>query len=189
MKKRTLAIALAITVLILSAVGGTLAWLTAVTAPVENVFTFGDVEITLNDNYTKPQYIVPGDEVNKEVSVTNDGTVSAWVFVKVVIPDEFKIEDSDGKELVTLDYNDTDWELVNSADNVWGYKSELATSSFTNNLFTKLTFDGNITSDQISAMQDAVITVQAAAIQFENVSGTVNDAWAKLGSFPEYIEP
>ena len=51
MKKKTLALVLALTLLVAGVVGGTLAWLTDQTAEVKNTFTVGDINIG-NEEYS-----------------------------------------------------------------------------------------------------------------------------------------
>ena len=77
---------LAVTLLIGCAIGGTVAWLTANTAPVVNTFTYGDIDIELNE--TKPANreakIIPGVDIEKNPKVTVKANSEAcWLFVKV----------------------------------------------------------------------------------------------------------
>ena len=53
MKKKTLALVLALTLLVAGVVGGTLAWLTDQTAEVKNTFTVGDINIGLTETTTR----------------------------------------------------------------------------------------------------------------------------------------
>ena len=55
MKKKTLALVLALTLLVAGVVGGTLAWLTDQTAEVKNTFTVGDINIGLTETTTRLQ--------------------------------------------------------------------------------------------------------------------------------------
>ena len=77
---------LAVTLLIGCAIGGTVAWLTANTAPVVNTFTYGDINIELTE--TKPENkqakIIPGVDIEKNPKVTVKANSEAcWLFVKV----------------------------------------------------------------------------------------------------------
>lgn len=96
MKKKTIAILMAVAVLVGAAAGGTLAWLTAQTDSVENTFTVGNINITLtetdvvegdtNRNNNKNDYhFVPGDVLAKDpkVTVTADSE-ACYLFIKVV---------------------------------------------------------------------------------------------------------
>ena len=50
MKKKSLALVLALAMIVVCVVGGTLAWLTDKTAPVTNTFTYGDIGIELTED-------------------------------------------------------------------------------------------------------------------------------------------
>lgn len=65
------------------AIGGTVAWLTSTTAPVQNTFTTSNIDITLAETATDFQ-MIPGYEVAKDPVVTVEGGSEAcWLFVKI----------------------------------------------------------------------------------------------------------
>ena len=83
MKKKTLALVLALTLLVAGVVGGTLAWLTDQTAEVKNTFTVGDINIGLTETTTDYK-MVPGNTIAKDPTVTVKANSEAcWLFVKV----------------------------------------------------------------------------------------------------------
>ena len=69
MKKKILALVLALTLLVAGVVGGTLAWLTDRTAEVKNTFTVGDINIGLTET-TADYKMVPGNTIAKDPTVT-----------------------------------------------------------------------------------------------------------------------
>lgn len=86
MKKKTVAVLMAAMLIFGGAMGATVAWLTASTEQVVNTFTYGNVEIELNE--TKPSgqtaKMVPGDVIEKDPEVTvKAGSEPCYVFVKV----------------------------------------------------------------------------------------------------------
>ena len=95
MKKRTLTILIAVALVVVVAIGGTLAWLTDKTDPVTNTFTVGDIDIDLsetwntdnngdniNDSWTAQ--LVPGMNLTKDPVVTvKEGSEKCYLFVKV----------------------------------------------------------------------------------------------------------
>lgn len=124
MKKKILALALVVAMLAISVVSGTLAYFTDQDADLENVFTFGEVDIKLiesqytigvdnanddtvrNDNETfqnefsdKNNLLVPTDYVAKNPYIENVGTVDAYVFFRVIVSNEIL-------DLITIDWND-----------------------------------------------------------------------------------
>ena len=99
MKKKTVALILACALLCGVAMGGTLAWLTAETPSVQNVFTVGDINLDLKEHVYVPATnslsteitvknenygYVPGDALPKDPFVTVKATSEdCWLFVKV----------------------------------------------------------------------------------------------------------
>lgn len=83
MKKKSIAVVLALVLLVCCAVGGVLAWLTATSGPVVNTFTVGNVNIDLTE--TKDDFkMVPGNTIDKDPKVTVvGGSEACWLFVKV----------------------------------------------------------------------------------------------------------
>lgn len=88
MKKRTLALLCAVTMIVGIAVGGTLAWLVSNGGSVTNTFTIGDVTASLTEtgavNGEKAYEMVPGQNEAKDPNVTiSTGSVDCYLFVKV----------------------------------------------------------------------------------------------------------
>jgi len=84
MKKRTIALMLALVLVIGCAIGGTIAWLTDVTDPVENTFTTSDVDITLAETTGEEYKMVPGSTITKDPKVTVlADSEDCYLFVKV----------------------------------------------------------------------------------------------------------
>ena len=89
MKKRTIALLMAVVMLFGATVGGTIAWLTAKTDPVVNTFTPSDIAITLTEtaNQTDGTWkaqVIPGKEYAKNPVVAVNGTltnVDVYLFV------------------------------------------------------------------------------------------------------------
>lgn len=82
MKKKFL-IPIMVLILVIGAIGGTLAWLTAHTDEVVNAFTVGNVNVALNET-TSDYKMVPGNSIKKDPTVTvTVGSEDSWVFVQV----------------------------------------------------------------------------------------------------------
>lgn len=83
MKKKSLALVLALAMIVVCVVGGTLAWLTDKTDPVKNTFTYGDIDITLAETKTDFK-MIPGYTIAKDPKVTvQAGSEDCYLFVKV----------------------------------------------------------------------------------------------------------
>ena len=84
MKKKSLALLVALVLAIGCVIGGTLAWLTAKTDPVVNTFTYGDINITLSETTGNDYKIIPGVNIGKDPKVTvKKDSEACWLFVKV----------------------------------------------------------------------------------------------------------
>lgn len=100
MKKKILALSLALGVFALILSAGTLAYFTDTTPAVKNTFTVGSVDITLDEAEVDPatnkfkenatriaantyENVVPGATLDKDPTVTNVGKSDAWVRIKM----------------------------------------------------------------------------------------------------------
>lgn len=90
MKKKTVALLLALTLVLGVVAGGTIAWLTAETTPVKNTFTTSDIDITLtetvqpNNEGNREFKMTPGYTIDKDPKVTVlKGSEACYLFVKV----------------------------------------------------------------------------------------------------------
>lgn len=84
MKKKTIALVMAMVMLFGIAVGGTIAWLTDKTAEVKNTFTVGNIDIDLDESDDLDLKMVPGKDITKDPEVTVKANSEAcWLFVKI----------------------------------------------------------------------------------------------------------
>lgn len=79
--------ALLVLLLVAIAIGGTLAYLTDRDSDV-NVFTLGNVDIDLIEEFQQGATLKPAIDVEKEASITNIGKSDAWVWMTIAIPAE-----------------------------------------------------------------------------------------------------
>lgn len=94
MKKRTLALLCAVTMVIGIAVGGSLAWLVSKPDSVTNTFTTSDVDITLTEPEGKKNdykfQMVPGKTITKDPKVTvTAGSLDSYIFVEITKSDNY----------------------------------------------------------------------------------------------------
>lgn len=82
-RNRILLTALAALLLVVVAVGGTMAYLKASTVTVTNTFTSSKVGVTLTETTGSTYQVIPGVNITKDPKVTVDADVEAYVFVKV----------------------------------------------------------------------------------------------------------
>ena len=179
MKKKTIALVLALVLIVGAAIGGTVAYLTDKTASVKNTFTIGKVDIDLTEtgavNNAKSYKMIPGNTLEKEPTVVvRAGSEDSWVFVKVVANN---VSDY-------LEYSiDSGWTALPNVDGVY-YRSY--TSSETATDYAVLTNNqvkvkDTVTNELMSqaANNYPTLTFTAYAIQKANFD-TVNAAWTEV---------
>lgn len=129
MKKKTIAVVLALVLVICCAVGGVLAWLTDTTDSIKNTFTVGKVDITLDEKKTdvygvpveptervtdgNAYKLIPGHTYTKDPTVTVvGGSEKCYLFVKV---------DAVNAELITytVDIGAEKWQQLSGVDGVY----------------------------------------------------------------------
>ena len=89
MKKKSLALLLAIAIVVVGAVAGTVAWLTDQTPSVTNTFTTSDINIELKETKNNFQ-MIPGWNIEKDPKVTvKTGSEACYLFVKLEKSDNF----------------------------------------------------------------------------------------------------
>lgn len=122
MKKKTVALLLALVMVFGAAVGGTIAWLTATTAEVKNTFTVGNIDIDLDESDDLDLKMVPGKDITKDPEVTVKANSEAcWLFVKIDKSSNLKdfisytvdsgwtqLKDKDGNDVAGVYYRSVD---------------------------------------------------------------------------------
>ena len=190
MKKRTVALLMALMVVFGAAVGGTIAWLTS-EKTVTNTFTAGDVEITLDetkvdengdpipneDRVEENKYhLVPGSDYTKDPVIhVEAGSEECYLFVEVINNLDGNVL-FDGKTLAEA-MTAADWTLLEGEDNVWYQvvNAEEATADVDVKTFTTISVPD--TATDLNLNEGKTIVVNAYAVQKENVD-TVTEAWA-----------
>lgn len=109
--KRAVLAASVIVLAIGCSIGGTLAWLVDTDGPVENTFTYGDVNIDLDETTGDEYKIVPGVDIDKDPNVTVlAGSEDCWLFVK--------IEEDAWNDALTYELGEG-WTLLPGVDKVY----------------------------------------------------------------------
>lgn len=175
-------------VLVMAAVGGTVAWLTDSTDAVTNTFTVGDIDITLTETTGSSYHIVPGQDINKDPKVTvTAGSEKCYVFVKI---DEANwptptLENNTRKVNYTVD---SAWKAVSGVSGVW-YQTVDASSATTDQVLpvlagNKVYVSGELTKTEVGNITtDPTLTFTAYACQYLGENGTAftpEQAWQKV---------
>lgn len=175
MKKKTLALVLALTLLVAGVVGGTLAWLTDQTAEVKNTFTVGDINIGLTETTTDYK-MVPGNTIAKDPTVTvKVNSEACWLFVKVT-------ESTDLKDFITYAIAEG-WTALPGVDGVYYREvpASAADQTFSVLAGDAVTVKSDVTRTMLeTAKTDApTLTFKAYAIQKDHFA-TADAAWAEV---------
>lgn len=175
MKKKTLALVLALTLLVAGVIGGTLAWLTDQTAEVKNTFTVGDINIGLTET-TADYKMVPGNTIAKDPTVTVKANSEAcWLFVKVT-------ESTDLKDFIAYAIAEG-WTALPGVDGVYYREvpASAADQTFSVLAGDAVTVKSDVTRTMLeTAKTDApTLTFKAYAIQRDHFA-TADAAWAEV---------
>ena len=172
--KKTLITILATVLVCCCVVGGTLAWLTATTGPIENTFTVGDINIELKEGANLDLKIIPGKAITKDPKVTvAGGSEACWLFVKI----------TETNWSTKLTYTAAGWTALEGQTGV--YYREVAYSANAQDFpvltENKVFVDSSLTKTEMEAMATTQpkLTFTAYAVQSEKVADAAA-AWEIL---------
>jgi len=200
-RKRALIIVLAVALILVSAVGVTMAYLTSETDPVKNTFTYGDINIALaetendldadGDALTNTYKMFPGKDIEKDPKVTvNAGSEDCWLFVKLEKSenfDEFMTFEVEGK-WTALENNEGVYYMEVSFDE---YDQEFGVLKG-----DKVSVKPEVTKQQLNALDEnstyPTLTVTAFAVQRDAEIGAIDtavEAWAIATAEDDTVTP
>ena len=183
MKKKSIALLMAMVMIVGMAIGGTTAYLSAKTEKVENTFTIGKVEISLDESKVdgdgkiipgaervlKNEYkLIPGNVYDKDPVVTvKAGSEPCYLYVKV----------EDNTPNVDFVLNLDGWTALEGAENVYYREVNALEAEKSFNLIkdNKITVSENLDAEGMKTAKDK-IDFTAYAIQKAN-TGTAERAW------------
>lgn len=181
MKK--LLIALVCILLVVGVVGGTLAWLTAETAPVVNTFSPSTISIELDETTGEDYKMIPGCTIEKDPVVTVEGGSEAcWLFVEID-------ETTNFDDFMTYDVAEG-WELVEGETNVYCRKVAASDEDQEFQVIEAdtVTVKTTVTEEMMEALTEAPypkLTFTAYATQLMKANDTeftAAQAWAEIGA-------
>lgn len=183
---KTLVMSLAVCMMVFSLIGGSLAWLMTQTDPVTNVFTYGDIDITLEETTGERYKMTPGKVLNKDPKVTVlADSEDCWLFVK--------IDESADKALADyIEYSvDDGWTALEGVAGVY-YRTvdndAVKDQEFCVLKDNKVTVKGSVTKEMLEALNEQnypTLTFTAYAVQRDaNIAeiDTAAEAWALIGT-------
>ena len=199
MKKTTVAIIVFGLVLCFT-VGGALAWLIDTTPSVTNTFTYGDIEIAL-DETSRPYEMVPGKVLSKDPKITvKANSEPCWLFVQVN-------ESANLGEFIEYEIA-TSWTPLPTVSGVYYRKVDASTEDQTFSVLGGSAYNTSALSGAWNWSEDEVLvkpevekgvlnaldasgvesaayptlTFTAYAVQYEGFEGNPTAAWAQITS-------
>lgn len=200
--KKLVVAVVALSIALVCAIGGTLAFIAAKSNSVINTFTYGKIALTLTETEGTEnngvrefvENIVPGAEVKKDPTVSVlANSENCYVYAKVVNNVVL-----DGETVVTCNINTSHWTLVKEVKNTDG--SVVSLYQYTGNdddivkkasedtvlpaLFETVTFADSIESKDLTALDaitdDIVITAYAHQADYtsDEIADTAAIQWA-----------
>lgn len=193
---RGLVLVLALALIVGVAGGATFAWLTAKTDPVVNTFTYGDINITLEENTGSDYKIIPGVNIGKDPKVTvKAGSEACWLFVKVEEKNwpELTYVNKDGKAVRKVNYDIADgWAKGDGTSIPANVYYRVVNADDANQEFpvlkdNEITVSDTLTKIDISGILTTTpkLSITAYAIQKDGM-GTAAKAWAAI---PDTTQP
>lgn len=193
-KKILLASIIALSLALLVAVGGSIAWLVAETNKVENVFTPSDINISLTETASNFK-MVPGNTITKDPNVAViAGSEECWLFVKIteagVAGTTYEFDDylsyaiADGWTIYS-GQKDVD-NAVPGNEEIIIYRLVSATDASAGKgygilLNNQITVNGEVTKQMMNAISNnnnPTLTFDAAAVQTANL--TLDTAFSQI---------
>lgn len=194
---KPVALIMALVLLVGGVIGGTVAWLIATPDPVVNTFTYGDINIELdetdtqldgdNNPNTNEYEMMPGQSITKDPEITvKSGSEEMWLFVKLEKSSNFD---------TFMEYDVAEgWTVLSGVDGVYYQHitaEDVATADkeiavIKNNT---VTVKNTVTKEQLNALDSGgsanypTLTVTAYAVQYAG-NATAADAWAKVPANP-----
>ena len=156
-------------------IGTTFAWLMDKTETINNTFTIGNVDITLEETATEFK-MGPGDTITKDPKVTVvAGSEACWLFVKID-------ESTNLDDFITYTV-DSAWELVPGETNVYYIKVDTAGSTYSVLTDDEVTVKNTVTKAMMDEIKQGtatapVLSFTAYAIQ-QTGFATPEAAWAE----------
>lgn len=125
-KRKILILAMSLCMVAILAVGGTLAYFTAEDTAV-NVFTMGNVDIELVEDYEQGTELAPGLKINKDVSVKNTGSKPAYVRLHLAFRKD--MDDGDPSYAAVNNFLHWNWPSASTADGLWSVLPNYSTGN------------------------------------------------------------
>lgn len=185
-KSKALLLTLCAVLLVTASVLGTIAYLTS-TDTVENTFTVGSVEISMDEAAVNPDgtvianadrvqensyHLLPGHPYTKDpiIHVGSDSE-DCWIFVKV----ENGISDIEAGTTIANQLTTNGWTAVSGTTDIFAYQ-DIVSKDTDIPVVGSFTISGDVDADDLAEYENAEIIVTAYAVQADGFT-TAEAAW------------
>ena len=178
MSGKALAVLVAVVLLIGCAVGGTVAWLVAKSDPIVNIFTVGNINVSLSETSGTNYHIVPGVNIAKDPKAqVKAGSENCYLFVKVDEENWPTFTEGD-KTTRKVDYKLAEgWTKLEDGVYYREVNESEANQDFQILKDNQVTVSQNLTKDELNTVNtQPKLTFTVYAVQKEGVQN-VSEAW------------
>lgn len=186
--KRKLVLSSAVVLILSLLAAGTFAYFTK-DARATNVITTGTIDITLNDEITGGEKtgtgwtlsgVMPGQAVEKKVSLTNSGSAEAWLRVKLALRvtvdgEELPLTFGDGQSVLLFETGDG-WL---AQDGYYYYRNATKSGETTGQLFASLKLNPLLPNEYQGCTVAVDVLAQAVQVKNNNVYLSADGAEVK----------
>ena len=167
-------------------VGGTMAYLQARSDSVTNTFTFGNIQVALEESTGGTYKVIPGVDIGKDPTVIVSNlpgyeNVDAFVYVKVEEQNWPTGTTAAGSRKLGYEIADG-WTPLSGVPGVYyrEVKADASVKSFPVLKDNKVTVSGELTKAELAQHSSAKLIFTAYAVQKDGMS-SAKDAWTKAG--------
>lgn len=186
-KRKMIGYAFIGSLLSLTSMVGTQAFLVRGSDKLINRITPGNVAVVLTEPHWEPEkgeHLMPGEIVAKDPMVKNRGSLDAWMFVRVSVPkgniicvDPVSHRKTEKKKTELLKFQSKDsWELMERKEEdevteyIYGYKKMLASQAVTESLFDRIQIV-NYLEGELAPEEKIELPIEAYAVQGSVANG------------------
>ncbi len=182
---KALLMTVAMCVMVFSLIGGSIAWLMTETDPVVNIFTYGDIDITLTETTGERYKMTPGKELDKDPMLTVlADSEDCWLFVKIEESEEELLSD-----YIEYAVDEEVWTALNGVPGVYyrAVDSSEEAQEFGILAGDKVKVKDSVTKQMLESLNDTnypKLTFTGYAVQRDadiDAIDTAEEAWALIG--------
>ena len=196
--KKSIALLVAVSMIVGCVIGGAVAWLVDQTNEVVNTFTYGDINIELAETTGHSYRILPGNNISKDpYVVVKNGSEDCWLFVKIEEENWPTFKETDNDILKVRYEVATGWTQLEDVPGVY-YRKVDATTKDTNKMYVLagddtypngvIVVSENLTKEDLKSLKGSnggtlpqpTLTFTAYAVQRDSNITTAADAWGKV---------